>query len=115
MEALNFSEITIRQQLSSRGGGIEIDLSTLGFKGHKMSVYQHYLGGGMLGSIGVNDTIRSQTSNVRLQLQWSSEFNKLDEIGEQLMKYMHSITNHSDDEWEDATFDENQRRDSSAY
>jgi len=115
MEAINFSEITIRQQLSSRGGGIEIDLSTLGFKGHKMAVYQNYLGGGMLGAIQVNDTIRSQATNVRLQLQWSSEFSKLDEIGEQLMKYMHDLTNHDDDEWESASFEENQNRPTSGY
>lgn len=30
---IDFEEITLRQQISSRGGGIEIDLSTLGFPG----------------------------------------------------------------------------------
>jgi hypothetical protein len=115
MEAINFEKIIIKQSLSNRGGGIEINLSTLGFKGERMAVYQHHLGGGILGSIGVNDSIRSQASNVRLQLQWSSEFKKLDEIGEQLKEYMHNLTNHRDVNWESATFEENQRRPRSAY
>ena len=58
----------IRQKITTRGGGVEIDLTPLGFDGHRMSAYQNYLGGGMLGSIQVNDTIRSQVSNVRLQI-----------------------------------------------
>ena len=112
---MNFEEITLRQELSTRGGGIEIDLKTLGFKGHKMSVYQNYLGGGMLGAIQVNDTIRSQVSNVRLQLEYSNRFKELDVIAESLMRYFHELTNHEDDEWESATFDENQSRPNSAY
>jgi hypothetical protein len=112
---MNFKEITTRQQLSTRGGGVEIDLTTLGFKGHKMSAYQNYLGGGMLGAIQVNDTIRSQASNIPLQLEFSNRFKELDEIGEKLMRYFHGLTNHEDDEWESATFEENQTRPNSAY
>ena len=112
---MNFEEITLRQELSTRGGGIEIDLKTLGFRGHKMSAYQNYLGGGMLGAIQVNDTIRSQASNVRLQLEYSNRFEELDKIGEALMRYFHELTNHEDDEWESATFEENQSRPNSAY
>jgi len=43
----------IREKLSSRGGGIEIDLTPFGKKweGEKMTAYQNYLGGGMLGGI----------------------------------------------------------------
>ena len=115
MKAIDFKAITVRQRLSSRGGGIEIDLSKLGFKGHKMAAYQNYLGGGMLGSIMVNDTIRSQESNVRLQLQWSSEFKKLDEIGEQLKKYMHDLTNDDSDEWAEIDYESNQERPERAY
>lgn len=105
----------IRQQFSSRGGGIEIDLTPFGFKGHKMAAFQNYLGGGMLGSIGVNDTIRSQESDVKLQLTWSNRFNELDKIGEALMRHFHEQTNHSDDEWEGCTFEENQKREHKAY
>ena len=77
----------IRQKITTRGGGVEIDLSPLGFDGHKMSAYQNYLGGGMLGGVAVNDTIRSQVSNVRLQLELSNRFNELDEIGERLREF----------------------------
>lgn len=105
----------LRQKISTRGGGIEISLDNFGFKGHKMAAYQNYLGGGMLGAIQVNDTIRSQVSNIRLQLEFSNRFSELDEIGERLMRYFHSLTNHDDDEWESATFEENQNRPTSAY
>jgi len=83
----DFENITTREKLSHRGGGIEIDLTSLGFKGHRMAVYQNHLGGGMLGSIQVNDTIRSQVSNVRLQLEFSNRFKDLDEIGNELKLY----------------------------
>jgi hypothetical protein len=115
MKAIDFKAITVRQELSSRGGGVEINLSKLGFKGHKMAAYQNYLGGGMLGSIMINDTIRSQVSNVRLQLMWSSEFKKLDEIGEQLKMYMHDLTNDDSDEWEGSDYESNQTRPERAY
>ena len=39
---INFEGITLRLEVSHRGGGIEIDLTTLGFKGEKMSAYQNY-------------------------------------------------------------------------
>ena len=42
------SELVLREAISSRGGGVEIDLTRFGFKGQKMSAYQNYLGGGML-------------------------------------------------------------------
>ena len=77
----------LRQKITTRGGGVEIDLTPLGFDGHKMAAYQNYLGGGMLGSVQVNDTIRSQASNVRLQLEFSHRFKELDEIGERLKEF----------------------------
>ena len=77
----------LRQQVTTRGGGVEIDLTPLGFNGHKMSAYQNYLGGGVLGSVQVNDTIRSQASNVRLQLEFSNRFNELDKIGDRLKQF----------------------------
>ena len=55
----NFSEYiednTIRLDASRRGGGIEIDATDfLGYGGRyelRMTAYQNYLGGGMLGSV----------------------------------------------------------------
>lgn len=46
-----------RQKLSSRGGGIEIDLTEWGHKGHYLSAYQNYLGGGILGGIANSSTV----------------------------------------------------------
>lgn len=105
----------IRQKVTSRGGGVEIDLTPYGFKGHKMAAYQNYLGGGMLGKVCVNDTIRSQASNVRLQLRWSHRFKELDEIGEELKRYYHSLTNPDESEWESSSYEDNQNRPESAY
>jgi hypothetical protein len=102
MKIINFKKITLRQALSSRGGGIEIDLTSLGFKGERMAAYQNYLGGGMLGAIQCNSTVNTTSK-------------KLNDISEQLMRYFHSLTNHEDDEWESATFEQNQNRPKSAY
>ena len=99
----NFADITLRQQLSSRGGGIEISLSSFGYEGEKMTAYQNYLGGGMLGSIQNDCTIKD----------WKED-EKLVETADNLAKYMHSLTN-PDDEWEGADFETRQSMPSSAY
>tara|TARA_R110000796_G_scaffold87024_1_gene188091 strand:+ start:362 stop:667 length:306 start_codon:yes stop_codon:yes gene_type:complete len=101
---MNFEDITLRVDASSRGGGIEIDLTSLGYTGHKMTAYQNYLGGGMLGSIGSDCTISDYRSYADLR-----------DISENLKQYFHSLTNHVEDEWESASYEENQRRPSSAY
>ena len=93
----------IRQKITTRGGGVEIDLTPLGFDGHKMSAYQNYLGGGMLGGIAVNDTIRSQVSNVRLQLEFSHRFKELDEIGERLRKFYSDLAGINLEDYEGRT------------
>lgn len=106
---IEFSEVTLRERISSRGGGIEIDLTRFGFKGEKMAAYQNYLGGGMLGRICVNDTIRTSHPFVEL-----SEAKKLDEIGERLKRYFHELTN-PDTEWEGQSYEQNQKMPVSAY
>ncbi len=93
----------IRQKITTRGGGVEIDLTPLGFDGHKMSAYQNYLGGGMLGGIAVNDTIRSQASNVRLQLEFSHRFKELDEIGERLREFYSDLAGINIEDYEGRT------------
>lgn len=100
----------LRLEASHRGGGIEISLDPIA-EGEKMAAYQNYLGGGMLGSIGVNDTLR------RPNRPWLGEHvnQLLDEVAEGLKRAFHNITNHEDDEWESATFEENQRHPQSAY
>jgi hypothetical protein len=91
----------IRKEISTRGGGIEIDLTPFGYEGEKMTAYQNYLGGGMLGKILNSCTIELDE--------------KLTEVADKLSRYFHEITNHSDDEFESATFEENQKRPASAY
>lgn len=106
MKATNFEKITLRQQISSRGGGMEIDLSHFGkkYSGEKMTAYQNYLGGGMLGRVCNDCTIRD----------WQND-EKLVEIAEKLAEYFHSLTNPDEDEWESVTFEQNQNLPLSAY
>ena len=94
----------LRQEVSTRGGGIEIDLQNYGYEGGKMTAYQNYLGGGMLGAIQSDCNIRD----------WRGD-NELVEVSSELMRYFHSLTNHDWDEWEDCTFEQTQLRPSSAY
>ena len=110
MKQIDFEAITLRKQITSRGGGIEIDLTPLGFEGERMAAYQNYLGGGMLGRVCVNDTIRAKHKIVELSLS-----KELDAIGEQLMRYFHSLTNPDEDEWESVSFEQNQNMPVSGY
>ena len=100
----------IRQELSHRGGGIEIDLGvfTPSWEGEKMSAYQNYLGGGMLGSIQNDCTIDNWEFTQIIGLT-------LKDIGEELKRYMHELTNHSEDEWESQSYEDNQQMSASAY
>lgn len=99
----DIEEITLRKEVSHRGGGIEIDLCSLGYSGHKMTAYQNYLGGGMLGSIS-NDCTVSNWMNV----------DDLCKIASELAQHFHSLTN-PEGEFEEATFKELQKRPLSAY
>jgi len=88
----------IRQELSHRGGGIEIALDNFGFEDEKMTAYQNYLGGGMLGRILNDCTINGWSQN-----------EKLVEIAEDLSQYFHSLIQPEDD------WNETQRMPLSAY
>ena len=103
MKQINFEKITLRSRISSRGGGIEISLNSLGYRDMRMTAYQNYLGGGMLGSVQNDCTIRD----------WEND-PKLTEIALQLRKYFFNLTN-PDSEWEHQTFEQNERMPSSAY
>lgn len=94
----------LREQISYRGGGVEIDLSDFGYEGQKMTAYQNYLGGGMLSSIQNDCTIREWRDIADLCI-----------IAEQLARYLHSQTNPLHDEWSGASFESIQNRPSSAY
>lgn len=93
----------IRQRLSHRGGGIEITLTPFGYEGEKMTAYQNYLGGGMLGGICNDCTIK----------EWDLH-NDLLMIAQELRKFMHELTN-PDCKWAGTDFTGNQNRPVSAY
>ena len=93
----------LRQQITRRGGGIEIDLTPFGYKYMKMTAYQNYLGGGMLGSINNDCTLRD----------WEDD-PKLVDIAKHLSMYFHGLTN-PDDEYEGMSFEDRQSLPTSAY
>jgi hypothetical protein len=99
---IELSEVTLREEISSRGGGIEIDLTRFGFKGQKMSAYQNYLGGGMLGRIASNNTINAYDKPCTEKQQA-----KLDKIALRLKKYFFTLQY---EEFDTEQFDSNQNR-----
>lgn len=103
MKQIDFEKITLRKEVSSRGGGIEISLDTLGFKGVRMTAYQNYLGDGMLGKVCSDCSLRD----------WRQS-DKLLEIARQLREYFFNLTN-PDTEWERQSFDVNRNMPVSAY
>ena len=94
----------LRQEVSTRGGGIEIDLTPFGYKGGKMTAYQNYLGGGMLGSIG---------NDCNISIDWAED-PKLVNIAKHLSMYFHGLTS-PDDEYEGMSFEDRQNLPVSAY
>ena len=101
---MDFEKITLRLKVSHRGGGIKISLDKLGYPNEKMTAYQNYLGGGMLGSIHNDCTIEL----------WSQD-SKLCEIANKLSVYYFNISNNEDDEYTEGDFEELQKRPVSAY
>lgn len=104
ISAEKFENNTLRLQVTTRGGGVEIDLTKFGYKGEKMTAYQNYLGGGMLGGIGNDCTISS----------WKL-VEKLNHIAKELRMYFHSLTNPDEDEWESQSFEQVEGLPLSAY
>ena len=104
MKTIKFESITLKKVVSIRGGGIEISLDTLGFTDEKMTAYQNYLGGGMLGRVANDCTIQDWKTNVQLQ-----------EISEQLKQYYFNLTNPDEGNWEKQTYEQNQRLSVSGY
>lgn len=91
----------IRAQITSRGGGIEIDLSPR-FDG-KMTAYQNYLGGGLMGRVCNSCNIPNWRDN-----------DELVGIAKDLAKYFYELTN-PDDDLVSMSFEENQRMPVSSY
>ena len=99
-------ENTLRCEAGYRGGGIEIDCAGLfNIEDAKISAYQNYLGGGLLGAIQSNANFDPNKKDQK----------KFNELSEELKRYFHNLTNHEDNEWESASFEDNQNRPKSAY
>ena len=48
---MSIQENITREEISHRGGGVELDLSDFGYEDEYLSAYQNYLGGGMRGAV----------------------------------------------------------------
>lgn len=93
----------LKEKITSRGGGIEIEITKGGFKGVRMTAYQNYLGGGILGRVCSDCNIK----------QWQKH-DELVTIAEELRKHFHSLTNPKGT-WEDINYEQNQKMSASAY
>ena len=61
-----FRNHTLRVAVVEKGGGVEINLTTYGFRFGRMSAYLNYLGGGMLGSIQSDCNVPNWKDNPKL-------------------------------------------------
>ena len=108
MKNYKIEDNIIRIDASRRGGGIEIDVSELFGEGCKMTAYQNYLGGGLLGAI---------MSDINFIPSEEQKENVL-ELAEELKRYFHEITNEEAseyDEWNGMSYEKNQSMPSSGY
>lgn len=98
MSTFNFIDYiennTLRLEATRRGGGIEIDASEyLGLPGARMTAYQNYLGGGMLGSVQSDRNFYCNADRDKL--------NKAHQLAEALKRYFYQITNAEAMDWDE--------------
>lgn len=107
MDYINFiNDNIIRLEVSHRGGGVEIDCSELFGEGAKMTAYQNYLGGGMLGSI--NNDYNFNTSALS-----DEDAVKLEKLSSELRRFYYGQVYGDFDD--DEEFQSIQSRPASAY
>ena len=63
---MNIAENITREDFSTRGGGVELDLTAFGYEDEFLSAYQNYLGGGVLGSIVNSSTVEDWQMDEKL-------------------------------------------------
>ena len=63
---MSIQENITREEISHRGGGVELDLSDFGYEDELMSAYQNYLGGGMRGAVANSCTIEDWEMDEKL-------------------------------------------------
>ena len=66
MRVKRIEQSIIRKEVGPRGGGIEIDLKKWGYPNGKMTAYQNYLGGGLLGRVDGDCNVPDWKSIARL-------------------------------------------------
>jgi len=84
----------LREKISYRGGGVELDLTEFGYEDELLSAYQNYLGGGLRGSIANSCTVEDWQMDEKLLrlaeelreyfLQRMYDFELVDEFNEEL-------------------------------
>ena len=63
---MSIQESITREEISYRGGGIELELTEYGYEDEYLSAYQNYLGGGLRGSIANSCTIEDWEMDAKL-------------------------------------------------
>ena len=63
---MSIQENITREEISHRGGGVELDLSGFGYEDEYLSAYQNYLGGGMRGAVANSCTIEDWEMDEKL-------------------------------------------------
>jgi hypothetical protein len=63
---MSITENITREEFSSRGGGVELDLTAFGYEDEFLSAYQNYLGGGMLGGVDNSCTVEDWRMDEKL-------------------------------------------------
>ena len=63
---MSIQENITREEISYRGGGVELELTEYGYEDEYLSAYQNYLGGGMLGSVGNSCTVEDWRMDEKL-------------------------------------------------
>lgn len=91
---MKIQDSILREELSYRGGGVELDLTDYGYPDELLSAYQNYLGGGMRGSVGNSCTVEDWQMDEKLLrlaedlreyfLQRMYEYELIDEFNEGL-------------------------------
>jgi hypothetical protein len=107
---------TKRADISYRGGGIEIDVTSLlprtseenGGDSVLMTAYANYLGGGLMGSV---------QSDMNVEPTTAKEQKIADEMAEVLKRYFLNVSNEGNmkDEWNTMIYEKNQVMPNSGY
>ena len=63
---MSIQENITREEISYRGGGVELELTEYGYEGEYLSAYQNYLGGGMRGAVANSCTIDDWEMDAKL-------------------------------------------------